>query len=318
MSVPTPDTAHAARPRHFRTRLMGLLRVVVASLPAPLGYWLADRLGDLAMRFAHKSRRAAIINMRHALGPAARDPKTLRRTVRGVFHNVMRSYYDLCRATRLTNQQIDALVDYDEAGWQRVVELNRQGRPIVLVSGHYGAFDEITQVISRRGLPLTVLVAQIKPAWLSEFVTQLRQQRGLRFLLVTDEESSGVNLTALRESISILRKGELLGVIADRNLEQRGVAIPFFGEEAIVAAGVAKIALRTKAAVVLSFCTRLPRHRFSVVFEEPIEPAGSSSNDEDVRNLLIKIFERFERNIRRNPEQWVLLQPVWKGREAKT
>lgn len=314
MSVPNPDTAVAARPRHFRTRIMGVLRVLIAAIPPLIAHWIADRIGDVVMMIAHKSRRAAINNMRHVLGPVPRE--VLRRNVRGVFRNLMRSYFDLCRAPSLSNSQIDRMVDFDEQGWQRVVDLHKQGKGIILVSGHYGAFDEITHVISRQGLPLTVLIAQFKPAWLSDFITQLRAARGLRMVLVSEEEGHSLNLAALKESIHLLRRGELLGVIADRNLEERGVAIPFFGQEAVMAAGVAKMALRTRSTIVTSFCTRLPRKRYSVVFDEPIEPIGSASNEEDVRNLLVKIFARFEHYISRNPDQWLLLQPVWPDGQA--
>lgn len=293
---------------------MGVLRVLIAAIPPLIGHWLADRIGDVVMQLAHKSRKAVINNMRHVLGPA--PPKVLKRNVRGVFRNLIRAYYDLCRAPDLTDEQIDRMVDFDEKGWQRVVDLYNQGRGIILVSGHYGAFDEITQVMSRRGLPLTALIAQTKPAWVSDFITQLRGDRGLRMMLVSEEEGNSLNLAALKESIQILRRGELLGVIADRNLEERGVTIPFFGEDAVMAAGVAKMALRTKAIIVTSFCTRLPRKRYSVVFDEPLDPVGSSSNDEDIRDLLLKIFARFEHYISRNPDQWLLLQPVWPDGQA--
>lgn len=317
MSVPkqdTADTIDAARPRHFRTRLMGVLRVLIAAIPPLIGHWIADRLGDAVMLVAHKSRRAAMNNMHHVLGPVPRE--VLKRNTRGVFRNLVRSYFDLCRAPSLSDEQIDRMVDFDEQGWRRVVELHKQGRGIILVSGHYGAFDEITQVIARQGLPLTALIAQFKPAWVSDFITQMRAAHGLKMMLVSEEEGHSLNLAALKESIKILRRGELLGVIADRNLEERGVAIPFFGEEAIVAAGVAKMALRTRSAIVTSFCTRLPRKRYSVVFDEPIEPVGSASSEEDIRNLLIKIFARFEHYISRNPDQWLLLQPVWPDGQA--
>ena len=293
---------------------MGVLRVLIAALPPLIGHWFADRVGDVGMRVAHKSRKAVINNMRHVLGPV--PPKVLKRNVQGVFRNLARAYFDLCRAPSLTNEQIDRMVDFDEKGWQRVVDIHRSGRGIILVSGHYGAFDEITQVLSRRGLPLTALIAQIKPAWLSDFITQLRGDRGLKMMLVSEEEGNSLNLAALKESIQLLRRGEILGVIADRNMEERGVTIPFFGEDAVMAAGVAKMALRTKSVVVTSFCTRKPRKRYSVEFDEPIEPVGSSSNDEDIRNLLIKIFARFEHYISRNPDQWLLLQPVWPDGQA--
>jgi lauroyl/myristoyl acyltransferase len=62
---------------------------------------------------------------------------------------------------------------------------------------------------------------------------------------------------------------------------------------------------------VTGFCHRLPNSRYDLKFDAPIEPVGSANNEEDVKALLTQIFSRFEHHIGRNPEQWVLLQPVW-------
>jgi lauroyl/myristoyl acyltransferase len=290
---------------------MGVLRIFIARIPPATGNPLADRFGDIVYRYAAKSRRNAISNVRHVLGSGA-SKQDVRRVVRGIFHNVMRNYYDLCRAQDMRDEEIDRVVDFDAAGWQRIVALNEQKRGVILVTAHFGSFDMMTQVIARRGLPLTALVARVRPAWLSDFITSLRGARGLNMLLVDEEEGGGLNLGALKICIQILRGGGMLGVIVDRNLEAQGVRIRFFGKETLVAAGVAKMAIRTRSVVIPTFCYRLPGNRYSLTFEDSIEPPRSGTDD-DVRSLLTTIFGRIEYHIKRNPEQWMLLQPVWKS-----
>ena len=56
-----------------------------------------------------------------------------------------------------------------------------------------------------------------------------------------------MNLSALKESIKLLRNNGVLGVVVDRNQEQKGVKIKFFGYDTIVASGIAKMALRTNS-----------------------------------------------------------------------
>lgn len=288
---------------------MGVARIFIARIPLPIGNLIADRLGDVVYYFAGKSRRAAMGNLRYVMRGAPRSK--LRKAVHGVFRNVMRNYFDLCRAPNLKDAQIDRPTVFDEVGWKRVLDLHEQGRGVVLVTGHFGAFDMITQVITRRGLSISVIVAQVKPAWLSDFVTDLRAARGLKVLMVEEEEGSKQNLGALKEAMRLLKSGGILVVVADRNMEQQGVTIKFFGHDTVMAPGVAKMALRTKAVVVIAFCRRLPKNKYSVVFDEPIDTAGWSSSEEDIKKLLQQIFARFERHIGRNPEQWVLLQSVW-------
>ena len=298
-----------SRPRGMRTRLMKLARVLIARIPPSLGQPLAAVLGEIVYLFARRSRRAAIGNLGHAMGPIRR--RALKKAVRHVFHNVMRNYYELCRSPDMSDEDVDRTVDFDETGWQRVADVHNSGRGVLFVSAHFGSFDMVTQVLARHGFPVSALVAQARPAWLSDFLIDLRAARGVDFIQVNDEEGSGVNLGALKQSISVLRNGGLLGVVVDRNMEQRGVKVKFFGHDTIVAAGVAKMALRTRTPIVIGIARRLNNFRFSLIFEEPIEPVGSASNDEDVRALLQQVFTRLEHHIAKNPEQWVLLQPVW-------
>ena len=296
--------------------MMGVLRVFIARVPRPIGNWVADRIGDVVYHVAVRSRRASASNLRHVMPHASK--REVMRAVHGVFHNVMRNYFDLCRAPDMSDEEIDERTTFDEEGWRRVVEAHRQGRGIILVSAHFGSFDMTTQVISRRGLPLNVLIAQVKPAWLSDFISELRGARGLNLLQVQAEaeEGNSLNLGALKRSMEILRKGGVLGVLADRNMEQKGAVIRFFGYPTVVASGVAKMALRTRSVVFVGLCERLPKGRYSVTFSDIIEPQGSASNDQDVAALLTEIFSNFEPYIRRKPEQWVLLQPVWPVRET--
>lgn len=294
---------------------MGVVRLVVGAMPPALGNKVADLAGDLAYLVAPRSRRAAISNLGHAMRPVSRGD--LKRAVYGAFRNTMRNYYDLCRAPNLSDDQIDASVDFDHEGWAHIVELHRQKRGVVLASAHFGAFDMLGQVIGRREVDLRIIIAQVKPAWLSDFISDLRVNRGVKSFLVDTEEGSGLNLAALKDSLKFLRGGGVLGVMADRNTEKEGTLISFFGEDALVASGAAKMAIRTKSAIVVCSCKRLPGNRYGVTFDAPIDPSGSASDPESVKALLRQIFARFEHHISRAPEQWVLLQPVWERMRDK-
>lgn len=304
------DYSATSRPRGTKTRLLKAIRPFIARIPPGLGHPIAAVMGEVVYWVARKSRRAAINNISHVMGPVPR--RTLKKTVRHVFHNMMRNYYELCRAPDLSDATVDQMIDFDEEGWQRIKALHDSGRGVLLASAHFGSFDMVTQVLARHGLEITVLVAQISPAWLSDFISDLRADRGVELLLVDQEGGKqGVNLSVLKESIKLLRNSGVLGVVVDRNQEQKGVKITFFGQDTIVATGIAKMALRTQSPIVLGIARRLNTYRFSLTFDEPIEPVGSASNEEDVKALMTEIFAHVEHHISQNPEQWVLLQPVW-------
>jgi KDO2-lipid IV(A) lauroyltransferase len=294
---------------------MGVLRIFIARIPPVIGYKVADLMGDIGYYIAPRSRRAAISNMRHIMRGASR--KEVMRAARAVLRNVMRNYYDLSRAPDLSDEALDARVEFDHEGWQRVLEIQAQGKGVLLVSAHFGSFDIVSQVLDRRNANLAVLVAQVKPAWLSDWITEIRRARKLQMLMVDTEEkegSDGMNMAALLQGMRQLKSGGVLGVMADRNTESTGMPIRFYGHKTIVATGAAKLALRTKSPVVTGLCRRLPGNRFSISFGEPIIPQGSANNEDDLKALLTEIFGLFEKHFTPSPEQWVLLQPVWPRR----
>ncbi len=147
----------AKRRRGFRARLIRVARVFIARIPPSIGHPTAAVLGELAYRFARRSRQAAINNLGHAMGPISR--RALKKAVRHVFHNVMRNYYELARSPDMTDGDIDRMVDFDEKGWQRISELHNNGRGVLMASGHFGSFDMVTQVLARHGFPVTALAA---------------------------------------------------------------------------------------------------------------------------------------------------------------
>ena len=86
-------------------------------------------------------------------------------------------------------------------------------------------------------------------------------------------------------------------------------ALPVWAYPLVFGATLAAALVLTPVA--LGIARRLNNYRFNLTFEEPIEPVGSATNEEDVRALLTQLFARLEYHIAKNPEQWVLLQPVW-------
>ena len=77
-----------------------------------------------------------------------------------------------------------------------------------------------------------------------------------------------------------------------------------------MAAGMAKMALRSKVPVVAAFCHRYGR-RYVVEFEPPVYPPAEGTEEERLAQLTREVFSLYEKHIGQHPEQWVLLQPVW-------
>jgi KDO2-lipid IV(A) lauroyltransferase len=48
-----------------------------------------------------------------------------------------------------------------------------------------------------------------------------------------------------------------------------------------------------------------------MTFFEPISPSGNGSKEEQVKEITQKIAKVFEKEVKKNPQDWHMLQRVW-------
>ena len=119
----------------------------------------------------------------------------------------------------------------------------------------------------------------------------------------------------VRGLLSAMKAGETVGILMDTNMTPpQGVFVPFFGIPACTASGVARIALRTDAAVVPGFTIwdRALR-KYRLRFDPAVNLILTGDDDADVianTALFTKIIEDY---VRRYPAE---LLPFWPCRRV--
>jgi KDO2-lipid IV(A) lauroyltransferase len=71
------------------------------------------------------------------------------------------------------------------------------------------------------------------------------------------------------------------------------------------------LAVHTGAQVVPAFSHRQGPGRNEVWIEPPLSLERTGDEEHDVRAITEKILARFEEYLRRDPGQWMVLEPVW-------
>jgi KDO2-lipid IV(A) lauroyltransferase len=90
-----------------------------------------------------------------------------------------------------------------------------------------------------------------------------------------------------------------------------GIAVPFFGRDAMTAPALAVLALRYDCAVVPIRMQRLKGARFRMISEPPLALPKTGDNNADRRALMIEVNAIVERWVREHPEQWLWLHRRW-------
>ena len=281
----------------MRVDCFHLLTTVAAALPPRLGYAVADRVGDLWYLAAPRARAAVAANLRHVLGGQPAD----QRLVRQVFRHGARNYYDTLRIPALSPETLQAWFRVD--GWDHLDRARAAGQGAILVGAHLSSVALAGQLVVLRGYPLVAVVEPTRPRWLFTIVTRFRAARGARLLPL----SPGV----LGELSLALRRNEIVGLVADRDVVGTGVPVQFFDAPAAIPQGPAVLALRTGAPLLISVVLRQSHGHFRGVIEPPLAVHRSGNTRRDIAALTRQIVMRFEYYIRRNPDQWTVFQPIW-------
>ncbi len=144
------------------------------------------------------------------------------------------------------------------AQWEGAALLDRalnEGRGLLLLTPHLGAFEVIAQAYAERfgaRQPMLALYRPARQAWLRELEETARHRPGLL--------TAPASLAGVRQMLRALRQGQTVGLLPDQvPPEGMGVWAPFFGRPAYTMTLAAKLSLQTGAPMLLMLGERLPQ-----------------------------------------------------------
>jgi KDO2-lipid IV(A) lauroyltransferase len=192
---------------------------------------------------------------------------------------------------------------------ERVVRAMCSGRPVILLSGHFGNWEAAVSVFGLFGFPMGVVARELDNPLLDAWFRRFRQHTGHRMI---DKKGGAETMLAMLEA-----RGHL-AMLGDQDAGRRGLYVDFFGRPASTFKSIALLAVQYRALICVGYARRLPddfeNHpwvRYELGCEEVIDPEAIDESD-----VLGEITRRYthalERAIRRAPEQYFWVHRRWK------
>lgn len=113
-----------------------------------------------------------------------------------------------------------------------------------------------------------------------------------------------------RRAFSLLNKGQSLGLLVDQKLND-GIALPFFGRDAMTGTALAEFALRFDAPMVPIKCLRENGANFRLTIYPPIAVEKTGEREKDVAAIMLSVNTMIEGWIRQNPGGWLWIHRRW-------
>ena len=293
MSTPDP-LPPTARLRYFATNLAlrGFFGVALA-LPYR---WRVPLMGALASRVIAPLagwRRRVRDNLRHVMPDL---PKAeVARLTRAVPDNAGRTLIEIYSGAEFVERVKDAPIE--GPGLAALEQARTEGRPVILVTAHFGNYDVARAALIARGHNMGALYRRMRnPYFNAHYV------RSISAIGTPMFEQGRRGMVQL---VKHLKDGGVLGILTD--LYAYGApALPFFGQPARTSLVTAELALKYDAVLIPTFSIRQENGLdFVVRLEEPIAHT-------DAEAMTRAVNERLETLVRNHMDQWFWIHRRWK------
>ncbi len=280
-----------------------LLVKAVGALPRPLARAAGISVGWLVYILHGRLRQVGMRNLALAFPEKTRRQRS--KILRGVFVSLGRQAGELCLFPKLTKENIREVVIYD--GFENFDRAFAHGRGVLFLTAHLGAWELSALAHSLQGHPLQVLMRPLDNPYLDRLT---RHYRSLYGNVMLDKDDS------LRAILKAMRAGKTTGVLMDTNMMlSQGIFVDFFGIPACTTSSVARIALRTGAAVVPGFTIWDPTlGKYRLRFEPELKLIQTGDDEKDIIANTALFNRVIEDYVRRYPDQWLWVHRRWKTR----
>ena len=278
----------------------------LGAMPRGLARLLAGMLAFVVYHALGRLRRVGERNLELAF-PQITSKERRAELLRGVYRSLGWQLVEFCRMTGYTAQNTRDWIRTE--GLEHYLAAKARGKGVLIVTGHLGAWELSSFYHSLMGYPMGMVIRRLDNRRLDEYVNAVRCRHGNR-VLHKDDFARGL-LTAMRG-------GETVGILMDTNMRPpQGVFVEFFGRQTCTASGLARVALKTGAAVLPGFMLWEPAEKKYVLHFGPelvFERSGDAEADAQAATQLCAAAT--EEWIRRYPDQWLWIHRRWKTRQA--
>lgn len=276
---------------------------ILGILPRPLSRGLAIAIAQAVYLLHFKLRSVGMRNLEMVFPEKSLAER--RRILRRVFTSLGRQLSELCQFPKYTKENVDEVVVYD--GLENYEQAYARRKGVLFVTAHFGGWELSAFVHSLHGHPVNIVMRPMDNEYLDRMLQKQRTMHGNKVVPKDD---------FVRGLLAAMKCGETVGILMDTNMTPpQGVFVDFFGIPACTASGLARIALRTDAAVVPGFTIwdeSLRKYRLR--FDPALELIRTGNLESDIvanTQMFTKVIEDY---VRKYPDQWLWVHRRWKTR----
>ena len=276
--------------------LFCIFKIIGLKNASNLGSALGKIVGPL-----FRSKNITKQNIRTGLGNL--DKKNEKEIINNMWSNIGRTFaeYVFLKDFKFNKTNFDHM---KIIGTDYLNEIKRSNKPVIFYSGHFANFELMAMELDKFGIKTAAIYRPLNNIFLNPLMEYLR----MKYICPIQIPKGRMGM---REIISRIKDGYSIALMMDQRVSE-GQKVPFFNKPAFTTTIPAQLALKYDCKLVPIFLERKGSLNFEMTVHEPYKIEKTGNNEEDTKNITLKINQVIEKMIIKNPTQWIWSHNRWK------
>ncbi|WP_375265076.1 lysophospholipid acyltransferase family protein [Planktotalea sp.] len=274
----------------FLRSLIGLALLLPYAARVRTMGWLVEKIVSPLAGYPKRIRA----NLKHVLPDL---PETeIARLCKAVPNNAGRTLIELYSGDAFVRRAITAPIT--GPGYAALEAARANGRPVILVTGHFGNYDVSRAALIAKGHNMGALYRRMSNPYFNEHYVKSITTIGTPMF---EQGRKGMS-----QMVRHIKSGGVLGILTDLHAHG-GARLNYFGKPAITSLITAELALKYNAALIPVYAIRQDNGLdFEIVVQDEIAHS-------DAETMTQKVNDGLEHLVRENMHQWFWIHRRWKN-----
>ena len=269
-----------------------------------IGLKNASNLGSIIVRSIGPLFRSKDIikkNIKTALGEIDEKKETL--IINSMWSNIGRTFaeYIFLKDFKFNRTNFDHM---QINGANHLDEIKKNNDPVIFYSGHFANFELMAMELNKSGIKCAAIYRQLNNFFLNPLMEYIRMK-----YICPNQIPKG--RMGMREIIAKVKDGYSIALMVDQRVSE-GPRTLFFNKLAHTTTVPAQLALKYNCKLVPISIERKEGTNFEIDIHHPYKIEKTGNDEEDTKNITLKINQIIEKMIIKNPKQWIWSHNRWK------
>mgnify|MGYP000185666396 FL=1 len=276
--------------------LFCIFRIIGLSNASYLGSIMGRVIGPL-----FRSKNIIKQNIKNGLGEV--DKKRETEIINGMWSNIGRTFaeYVFLKDFKFNKTNFDHI---KINGTNYLNEIKNNNEPAIFYSGHFANFELMAMELDKFGIKCAAIYRPLNNFFLNPLMEYLR----IKYICPNQIPKGRMGM---REIISKIKDGYSIALMVDQRVSE-GPRTLFFNKPAHTTTIPAQLALKYNCKLVPISLERKEGPNFEMTIHEPYKIEKTGNDEEDTKNITLKINQILEKMIVENPTQWLWSHNRWK------